>query len=43
MVRGLEEQIELEQFRQGITHASEDAVEGRNSFLEKREPVFRGR
>ncbi|MCK9519748.1 MAG: enoyl-CoA hydratase-related protein [Dehalococcoidia bacterium] len=41
--RGLEEQIELEQFLQGITHASEDAAEGRNSFLEKREPVFKGR
>ncbi len=41
--RGLEEQIELEQFLQQITHASEDAIEGRQSFLEKREPVFKGR
>ena len=41
--RGLEEQIELEQFLQGYTHNTEDAAEGRNSFLEKREPVFKGR
>ena len=41
--RTLEEQIELEEYLQGITHKSEDAVEGRKSFLEKREPVFKGR
>ncbi len=41
--RGLDEQIELEQFLQQITHQTEDAAEGRRSFLERREPVFRGR
>jgi 2-(1,2-epoxy-1,2-dihydrophenyl)acetyl-CoA isomerase len=41
--RTLEEQIELEEYLQGITHKSEDAAEGRNSFLEKREPAFKGR
>ncbi|MCC7365308.1 MAG: enoyl-CoA hydratase/isomerase family protein [Dehalococcoidia bacterium] len=41
--RGLEEQIELEEYLQAITHRSEDAVEGRQSFLEKRDPVFKGR
>jgi 2-(1,2-epoxy-1,2-dihydrophenyl)acetyl-CoA isomerase len=39
----LHTQIEQEQFLQQITHATEDAAEGRNSFLEKREPVFKGR
>ncbi|MEO8539197.1 MAG: enoyl-CoA hydratase-related protein [bacterium] len=43
MTRGLDEQIELEQFLQGITHGTEDAAEGRNSFLERRDPVFKGR
>ena len=43
LTRGLDEQIEMEQFLQGITHNSEDAKEGRLSFLEKREPVFKGR
>lgn len=41
--RDLDSQIEMEQFLQGITQQSEDALEGRNSFLEKREPVFKGR
>lgn len=41
--RTLAEQIEREQFLQGYTQNSEDAREGRLSFLEKREPVFRGR
>lgn len=42
--RTLEDQIELEQFlQQQYTNGSEDAAEGRRSFLEKREPVFRGR
>ena len=40
--RTLEEQIELEEYLQGITHKSEDAAEGRASFLEKREPSFKG-
>ncbi|MDZ7727867.1 MAG: enoyl-CoA hydratase-related protein [Dehalococcoidia bacterium] len=39
----LHTQIEQEQFLQQITHATEDAAEGRQSFLEKREPVFKGR
>ena len=41
--RTLEEQIEREQFLQSYTSGSEDAREGRMSFLEKREAVFRGR
>jgi 2-(1,2-epoxy-1,2-dihydrophenyl)acetyl-CoA isomerase len=43
MDRSLEDQIEREQFLQSYTSGSEDAREGRQSFLEKREPVFRGR
>ena len=43
MDRDLESHTELEQFLQGYTHGTEDAKEGRMSFLEKREPVFRGR
>ena len=43
MTRGLDEQIEMEQFLQGITHNTEDSAEGRQSFLEKREPQFKGR
>jgi len=41
--RTLEEQIELEEYLQAITRDSEDAKEGRASFLEKRDPVFKGR
>ena len=43
LTRSLDEQIEMEQFLQGITSKSEDAIEGRQSFLERREPVFKGR
>lgn len=43
MYRNLTEQIEAEQFLQDITHKSEDAIEGRLSFIEKREPVFKGK
>ena len=43
LTRGLDEQIQLEEYLQQITRNTEDVVEGRNSFLEKREPVFRGR
>lgn len=40
--RTLEEQIELEEYLQAVTRESADAREGRASFLEKREPQFRG-
>lgn len=43
MERNLTEHIEAEQFLQAITQQSEDAKEGRLSFLEKRDPVFKGR
>ncbi len=43
MERTLEEQIEREQFLQSYTNGSEDAREGRMSFLEKREANFQGR
>ncbi len=43
MQRNLAEHIEAEQFLQEITHRSEDAKEGGLSFVEKREPVFKGR
>jgi 2-(1,2-epoxy-1,2-dihydrophenyl)acetyl-CoA isomerase len=41
--RDLDTQIEQEQFLQQITAQTEDVKEGRLSFIEKREPVFRGR
>lgn len=42
--RSLEDQIQMEQYLQEqVTNVSEDVVEGRNSFLERREPVFKGR
>jgi 2-(1,2-epoxy-1,2-dihydrophenyl)acetyl-CoA isomerase len=40
--RTLEEQIELEEYLQAITNRSDDRQEGMASFLEKREPVFKG-
>jgi len=43
MTRDLDSQIELEQFLQGITNQTEDVKEGRASFVERREPVFKGR
>ncbi|HMO54559.1 MAG TPA: enoyl-CoA hydratase-related protein [Tepidiformaceae bacterium] len=39
----LKTQVEHEQMLQGITSRTEDAKEGRLSFLEKREPRFLGR
>ncbi len=41
--RDLEEHVEMEQFLQSYTRDSEDIREGRLAFVEKREPVFRGR
>lgn len=41
--RDLDSQIELEQFLQGVTSQTEDVKEGRLSFIEKREPLFKGR
>lgn len=41
--RDMRTQVEQEQFLQQMTAGTEDAKEGRQSFLEKREPVFRGR
>ncbi len=41
--KSLEVQIEHEEYLQRITHNTEDVAEGRNSFLEKRDPVFKGR
>jgi len=42
--RSLADQVQLEQFYQlTVTNDSEDAREGRLSFLEKRDPIFRGR
>jgi 2-(1,2-epoxy-1,2-dihydrophenyl)acetyl-CoA isomerase len=43
LTRDLDTQIEMEQFLQGITSQTEDVKEGRQSFLERREPVFKGR
>jgi 2-(1,2-epoxy-1,2-dihydrophenyl)acetyl-CoA isomerase len=41
--RDLETSIQMEQYLQGITSQTEDVKEGRQSFLERREPVFKGR
>ena len=43
LARDLARQIEQEQFLQQVTRETEDVIEGRRSFLEKREPVFEGR
>ena len=43
LTRDLDTQIQMEQFLQGITSQTEDVKEGRLSFMERREPVFRGR
>lgn len=43
LTRGLDEQVQLEEYLQQVTRNTEDVAEGRNSFLEKREPVFKGR
>lgn len=40
--RDLDSQVEMEQYLQGITSGTEDSKEGRMSFLEKREPQFKG-
>ena len=39
----LRQHVELEEHLQRITFETEDFAEGRDSFLEKREPMFRGR
>ena len=41
--RDLVTQVEQEQFLQQSTHGTEDAKEGRLSFIERREPRFSGR
>lgn len=41
--RSLGESVEMEHHYQSLVRDTEDAEEGRRSFLEKREPVFRGR
>lgn len=43
LTRDLETAIQMEQYLQGITSQTEDVKEGRQSFLERREPVFKGR
>ncbi len=43
LTRDLDTSIQMEQFLQGITSKTEDVTEGRQSFLERREPVFKGR
>ena len=42
-IRELEEQIDFERHAQTICNASDDHREGVAAFLEKREPLFRGR
>ena len=43
MERDIDSHVELEAFMQGYTRDTEDVIEGRRAFVEKREPVFKGR
>ena len=43
LLRDLEDQIQMEEYLSRLCQTSEDAQEGVRSFLEKREPQFRGR
>ena len=43
LTNGLEEQLYFESYAQNFCFRTEDFVEGVNSFLEKREPQFKGR
>lgn len=39
----IDQHVQYEEYLQRLTHGSDDAVEGRMSFFERREPRFRGR
>jgi 2-(1,2-epoxy-1,2-dihydrophenyl)acetyl-CoA isomerase len=43
LLRDLEDQVHMEEYWSRLCQTSEDAQEGIRSFLEKREPQFRGR